>query len=61
MNMQNDTDAVLLSPAEYQSATDELDKLWSRPTTARDRLEIERLLRLIEPCEVISLTYLMKK
>ncbi|MES2069831.1 MAG: hypothetical protein V4488_05750 [Pseudomonadota bacterium] len=61
MNMQNDTDAVLLSPAEYQSAADELDRLWGRPTTPGDRLEIERLLRLIEPCDAISLKYLMKK
>lgn len=58
MNMQQEIEADMLTRDEYQAVVDQLDRLWSRPTTAGDRREIERLLRLIEPCDAIALTEL---
>ena len=61
MNMQKEIEADMLTREEYQVAAERLDKLWSRPTTPGDRLEIERLLRLIEPCDAIALQCYRKK
>ncbi|GGC66695.1 hypothetical protein [Undibacterium terreum] len=52
MNLNPGLDPAILSHDEYQAVADQLDKLWSRPTTAKDRMEIERLLQLIEPWDL---------
>ena len=61
MNMQKEIEADMLTWDEYQAVAEQLDKLWSKPTTAGDRLEIERLLQLIEPSDAIALKCLGKR
>jgi hypothetical protein len=54
MNMPQEIETAVLTRDEYQAVANQLDSLWSRPTTPAERLEIERLLRLIEPCDATA-------
>ncbi|GGC58111.1 hypothetical protein [Undibacterium terreum] len=61
INTQKEIEADMLTWDEYQALAQQLDELWNKPTTAGDRLEIERLLRLIEPSDAIALKCLGKR
>ncbi len=49
--LKNETDAELISEAEYNALVADFDLLWNRTTTPQEQLRMEGMIRLINAFE----------